>query len=274
MKVKHILGLWLFTLILLALSCKDNTGTKIEKKVAIPVKTARVAQKTIREYHTFNGTTQYLKKENIRSSVTGYISWMPFKIGAVIRKHETFAAVRTKEQDAMAEAVKIDSSLAAFSNPLKIYANSTGVITALNFYRNDFVAEGDVVATIVQPQSLVVQVNVPFEDTKSTHVGTSCTIFLPDKSSVTAKISNTLPRIDPLSQSQAFLIEMPNRRLPENLNVQVKTTVKESPKALTVPHEALQTNELLTEFWVMKVVNDTLAIKEKVTPLLRNDSLI
>ncbi len=67
MNIKHNPGIWLSTLILLALSCKDKTGPEIEKKAPISVKIASVVQNTIREYHTFNGTTQYLKKENMET---------------------------------------------------------------------------------------------------------------------------------------------------------------------------------------------------------------
>ena len=49
---------------------------------------------------------------------------------------------------------------------------------------------------------------------------------------------------------------------------------KESSDALTIPKKALQTNELLTEFWVMRIVNDSLALKVSVIPKLKNDSLI
>tara|TARA_R110002049_G_scaffold290785_1_gene474387 strand:- start:3105 stop:3338 length:234 start_codon:yes stop_codon:yes gene_type:complete len=44
--------------------------------------------------------------------------------------------------------------------------------------------------------------------------------------------------------------------------------------ALSIPKTALQTNELLTEFWVMKVTNDSLALKQSVVPLLKNDFLV
>lgn len=43
---------------------------------------------------------------------------------------------------------------------------------------------------------------------------------------------------------------------------------------MAIPKKALQTNELLTDYWVMKVVNDSLAIKVAVFPELKNDSLI
>ena len=43
---------------------------------------------------------------------------------------------------------------------------------------------------------------------------------------------------------------------------------------MAVPKAAIQTNELLTAYWVLKLTSDSLAIKHPVTPLLRNDSLI
>ena len=54
----------------------------------------------------------------------------------------------------------------------------------------------------------------------------------------------------------------------------MKTIYKEDKSAITIPKTALQTNELLTDFWVMKVINDSLAIKQNVMPLLHNDSLV
>ena len=49
---------------------------------------------------------------------------------------------------------------------------------------------------------------------------------------------------------------------------------REDTKAMTVPKSALQTNELLTEYWVLKLTNDSVVIKHSVTPKLKNDSLV
>lgn len=255
-------------------ACKKKVKVVSEKKAPISVSVVSVTENDIKEYLTFNGVTQYQKKENIRSNVTGYISWMEYKIGDNIRSGQTFVSVRTKEQDALKEAVKIDSSLAKFVNPITIKSNATGIFTVLNVTRNDYVAEGDVLATVVQPKSLVIQVNVPYEYEDAIQIGSSCEIVLQNGKSLHAKVTGTLPTIDPVAQSQIFLIALPDANLPENLNVQVKTIYKEDTTAITIPKTALQTNELLTEFWVMKVVNDSLAVKQKVIPFLRNDSLV
>lgn len=274
MKKTYIRPLIILFILAGLLSCKNDTQINSAQPVPINVKVAHVWQNDIREYLTFNGVTQYAKKENIRANVTGYISWLPFERGSKIRAGQTFATVRTKEQDALSEAIKIDSTLAKFTNPLRIASNATGVITVLNVVKNDYVAEGEILATVAQPRTLVVQVNVPYEYEDNIDIGTICEIILQNEKTITTKITGILPIIDPIAQSQNFLIALPDEDLPENLNVQVRTIYKEKKNALTIPHEALQTNELLTDFWVMKVIHDTLAVKQKVIPLLHNDSLV
>ncbi|GGK24813.1 hypothetical protein GCM10007962_18810 [Yeosuana aromativorans] len=263
-----------FLLLMFVFGCKNETQTKTPKKTPIAVKAALVKEQTLKEYLNFNGTTRYLKKENIRANVTGYISWMPYKIGDAVKSGQTFATLRTKEQDVLNEAIKIDSSLAKFSKPLRINCNSSGIISMLNIQKNDYVAEGDLLATISQPSSLSIEVNVPYEYENHIKIGTPCDIVLQNGETISSKITGSLPIIDTIAQSQAFLIALPNHDLPENLNVTVKMIYKEAKKSICVPHDALQTNELMTEYWVMKIIDDTLAIKEPVTPLLSNDSLI
>lgn len=274
MKKLHARYLMAILIIMGFTACKKNADVVSEKKAPIDVTVAAVQQNNMKEYLTFNGVTQYQKKENIRSNVTGYISWATYKIGDLIKAGQTFVSVRTKEQDALKEAVKIDSSLGKFIKPIHIKSNATGFITLMNVNQNDYVAEGDVLATVVQPKSLVVQVNVPYEHENAIKIGTNCEIILHNGEAFRAKVTGTLPTIDAVAQSQVFLIALPNAKLPENLNVQVRIIFKEDKQALTVPKIALQTNELLTEFWVMKLVNDSLALKQKVMPLLRNDSLV
>ncbi|MEO5788457.1 hypothetical protein, partial [Gelidibacter sp.] len=92
-------GLKIFIICILfvnAFSCKKSSDTILEKKAPINVTTVKVAQNDMKEYLTFNGVTLYQKKENIRAHVTGYISWMNYKIGDKINSGQTFASVRTK----------------------------------------------------------------------------------------------------------------------------------------------------------------------------------
>ena len=264
-------------LTLLMASCKGtNNNAPAPKKAAIEIKTAMVEVRSIREYQDFNGVTQYQKKERLRADITGYISSLPFERGDRVQRGATFATVRTKEQNALAEAVKIDSSLAQFAKPLPIITNATGIITQLNVVKGDYVAEGDILAVIAQPKTLVVRVNVPFSDKNGVEVGTPCQVMVPNQKAdvINTEITSRLPMIDSVNQTQTFLIALPDQQLPERLNVQVRTVLRQDSTALSIPHDALQTNELMTDFWVMKVFNDTLAVKEEVLPLLQNDSVV
>ena len=264
----------MIALVLLS-GCRNNTPSSSVKKPAIEVRAAEVTLKEMKEYLTFNGVTVFQSKEDIRANVTGYISSMPFKIGNKIRSGQVFAYVRTKEQDALRDAVKIDSSLAKFISPITVKSNATGVIMSLNVNTNDYVAEGDVLASVVQPGSLVVQVNVPYEYEDDVQLDVPCEVLLPNGETRGAKVTDIMPTVDAVSQSQTFLINLLDPEdLPENLNVQVRLVHKENLNALTIPKKALQTNELLTDYWVMKVVNDSLALKTRVVPGIKNDSLI
>jgi multidrug efflux pump subunit AcrA (membrane-fusion protein) len=253
--------------------CSESVVIENPSALAIPVEYAAVSRSDIKEYITFNGVTQYAKKENIRSHITGYISSMNFNLGDRITKNETFALIRTKEQDALGDLFKIDSSLLKTSQPNRIKSNGNGIISFLNITKNDYVAEGDILATVSQPNSLVIQVNIPFEYHDFIKIGGRCEVILPNGKAITAVISGELPVIDPVAQTQAFLINLPNVNLPENLNVGVRIILKENKNALVVPKKAIQTDELLTSFWVMKLQGDTLAIRTKVDILIQNDSL-
>ena len=260
--------------VLVSCSGDGNKTAANQTKAAIDVKTTLVKVRDIKEYQDFNGVTQYQKKESLRAHITGYIAYLPYERGDQVHQGGTFATVRTKEQNAIADAVKIDSSLAQFAKPLHITTNASGIITKLNVVQGDYVAEGDILAVIAQPKTLVVKVNVPFGEENDMEVGRPCQIIVPNRDTIGAKVTGRLPVIDSLTQTQGFLIALPEQQLPERLNVKVRTVAKHDSTAVSIPHSALQTNELLTKFWVMKVFNDTLAVKEDVTPLLQNDSVV
>ncbi len=231
-------------------------------------------RKDIVEFLTFNGVTKYQQREDIKATLTGYVSWMPYNLGDKIQRGQQFAAIRTKEQDALNDAMKIDSSLAKFTKPVRVTSNATGVISKLKVVPDDYVSEGDILATISQPNTLVVQVSVPFEYSEKVEIGKACTILIPGHADIDAKISGRLTSTDSVGQAQHYLVRLKDVLLPENLNVQVKIVSAKAENALSIPKEALQTNELLTQYWVLKVIDDTLAVRKNVKPLLESDSLV
>lgn len=268
--------LFLFAASPLIISCSGvkNTDESTDSiKAIIPVKSGLVQEKPIVVYQSLNGVTQFQKKDNIRSNSTGYIESLTFRVGDNIQRGSLFCSIKTKEQNALSASKSNDSTLSKFSKPLSIISNSTGIIASVAFVQGDYVAEGDILATVFEPNSLIVLVYVPFEYRSSVNSGKICEIILPDGRKINRPISGEMPTVDAVSQSQVFFIRLNDISLPENLNVTVRFPVNFAAKAVTVPIDAIQTDEQQKEFWVMKIVNDTLAIKVPIALGLRNDSI-
>jgi multidrug efflux pump subunit AcrA (membrane-fusion protein) len=223
---------------------------------ALEVSAAVVSAEPLSEYITLNGVTRFLKTSTIRSNSTGYIMSLQYVLNSYIKQGSVFCSIKTKEQDALQEIHKIDSSLQVFNKPLVVTSNASGLITTLNMHNGDYVSEGDIIAIVTEPSSLIIAVNVPYEFNKQVHIGTPCEIILPDNTNMKLAISGILPTVDAVAQTQTYFIKLPYRNLPENLNVTIKLMMHTSSSvSLTVPTEALQTDELQKEFWVMKIRN-------------------
>lgn len=228
---------------------------------------------SISEYISLNGVTVFQKKDNLRATCSGFISTLKFRLGDPVKRGEVYFLVGTKEQDALRNLSSRDSSLHKFQDPLPILANVSGIITTISSIQGDYVNEGDVLANVSEPASLIIQVNVPYEYNQYVSPGKNCEIVLPDGRIIRESISGSMPTIDPSSQSQTYFIRLPGQALPENLNVKIRIPVKQKNNALCVPTACVQTDEMQGEFWLMKVVNDTLAIKVPVVTGLQNDSM-
>jgi multidrug efflux pump subunit AcrA (membrane-fusion protein) len=252
---------------------KNSDETKENIRAIIPVSIAKVSEETIIVYQTLNGVTQFQKRDNIRSNTTGYISNLGFVVGDVIKKGDLFSTIKTKEQSALSDSPQKDSLLSRFSKPIPVYSNSTGIISSIPVVQGDYIAEGDVLATVLEPNSLVVVVYVPFEYHTTISLGLPCEITLPDGRKLNQPISGMMPIVDSASQSQQYYIKINGVSLPERLNVTVRFPIAQATKAMCVPLSAVQTDEQQKEFWVMKIANDTLAVKVPVELGLRGDSI-
>ena len=262
-------------LLLILISCKSKkTEEDTTERTTTSVSVVQPVGKEFADYIQLNGNTQFQKKSVIRANITGYILAMPWKIGNRISSGALFCNIKTKEQDALKNIDAREPSLRQFQTPLSVISGASGIITSVNYSKGDFVNEGDVLATVTDPASLVLVVNVPYENHASVYPGKGCTVKFPDGKTIEAFIQEEVPYVDSASQTQSYLIRFPgNSLLPENMNLIVRIPVKFSLHAISLPLEAIQTNEEQNEFWVMKLANDSLAIKVPVTVGLQNDSL-
>jgi len=271
---EHIKWSLLMVLLVLTTSCHHTKKTATPEDVQKIIVSADIVRRgQITEFLTLNGVTLFQKKGNIRANSTGYVSSFFYKLGDQINAGNTFCTIQTKEQNALKEISKIDSSLAKFTKPLSLICNANGILASIAVMNGDYVAEGDILATVTEPTSMVVVINVPFEYHPYISTGKACEITLPDGKTFSALVSGVMPTVDIGSQSQEYYIRLPHLSLPENLNVIIRFPYRQALNVLCIPKAALQTDELQQEFWVMKVVH-SMALKVPVSIGLQSDSIV
>ncbi|MCX6258767.1 MAG: hypothetical protein NTW49_12855 [Bacteroidia bacterium] len=260
--------------ILATAGCNSPDKATVENiRVKQEVTAGYVRRGVIDEYLKMNAVTVFQKKENIRSAITGYISTLNYKPGDYVAAGSVYCFMITKEQKALKNLVSLDSSVTGFRKPLPVYCNTGGIVTTQLALQGNYSGEGDVIATISEPSSLVVLLNVPYEYHHLVIPGKKCEILLPDGNKIQTIISKEIPSVDAVSQSQNFIISLPDKKLPENLNVIVQLVKKTSVDAMCIDRSAIQTNETQDAFWIMKFMNDTMAVKVPVNIGLQNDSM-
>lgn len=262
-------------LLLTLFSCnrKDKVTSEDATLISTTVSITQPTRQNIVEYIHLNGVSVFQKRDNLRSTVTGYIRALKFRQGDKIKNGEIFCLVGTKEQEALKNLALTDTSLLKFKRPISIISNVSGIISNIALLEGDYVSEGDIIATVSEPQSLIIQVNVPYEYNQLVSEGKKCEVLLPDGKVIQSIITGKLPIVEINSQSQTYFLRVPNESLPENLNVTILISKNQRENALCISTTAIQTDEMQKNYWLMKVVNGSIARKIAIETGLQNDSI-
>jgi hypothetical protein len=262
-----------FTLCLLQMlsSCKTRSTAGEEQMPVVSVKVTPVIQGDIENEISFNGSTVYLKKNLVISPIAGYIVKVNVRFGQEINKGDVLFEVQTRESKALESGERTTGDYGT----VKITAASDGFINDLNISEaGGYVAEGGSLCTIVNNRDLMVKVNVPFEYNNILARERICKIRLADNTSIRGSVFRILPVMDEINQTQTVLIKPETaRQLPENLNLLIIFISERHRQALLVSKSSLMTNETQSEFWVMKIGSNNLAVKIPVKKGIENDTL-
>lgn len=275
---KQSINIWwkviLFIFSILITSCSSDKKTNPNDSLGTPVIAANPSLTSLTGYITFNANTVFLKKEIVRSTFQGFIQKVYKNIGDYVNAGDIVFQIITKEAYA-ADSLRVKLSDEVFRGIVNIKAKTSGILTELNYNVGDFVSDGEQLAVISNPNSLAVLLNVPYQHISKIKLKSSCILILPNGKQIGGMISKSLPIVDPVSQTQTFLVDFNDgKEIPANLNLEVKIPINVIKNALVLPKSAIQSDETLTEFWIMKILNDTLAIKTPVTKGIENDSLV
>ena len=221
-----------------------------------------------------NGSTVFLTKEIVRATFQGFIEKVNKNIGDLVKPGDDLFQIKTIET-AAADSLNISFGGKKFSGSVKLNAQSEGVLTELNYHQGDFVSNGEQLAVISNPSSIRIEVNVPFEDVSKTKIGNNCEIQIPGGEILEGTIDRNIPNVDSATQTQTYYLKLINYKpLPENLNVTVKISFNKSNDVLVLPKACIVTNVTQDSFWVMKLINDSTAVKNNITKGIENDSVV
>ena len=242
--------------------CKQTTQQE-EKAVEAktPVTVTSVSIEPMVEKVELNAISSFIKKSSVRSTIAGQIEKIDLKPGDLVKRGDILMVVRTKESVALKNYAPKDSAI-HFNGLIKIKASTSGIVTSVTRQRGDNVMEGDEVANIAEQSSMVFLLEAPYELHQLIAKSKLCTLLLPDGREIKGTIKTNLPSMDAVSQTESFVI-MPQSivGVPENLIAKVQLIKSLKRNATVLPKSTLLSNETQSAFWVMKMINDTVAVK-------------
>lgn len=240
-----------------------------------PVEVTTVTADSFRMEKTFRGMTYYLTSGDVKSPIAGYVTKVYVKIGDQLRKGSPLFELETKEAYALGGRNYLNDPTLKNIGRLIIRAPDKGLVTQVQAEENEYVQDGTVLASFSAPDMFVFLIEVPVEQDSSVHVGSVCRIQLPNGRRISGRISRTLAMADSLSQTERFVVKPDQPMvLPARLQLNITFTNQQRNHAQSLPKEAVLANELQTDFWVMKLVNDSTAIKVPVKTGLQRETHI
>ncbi|MDP4267214.1 MAG: HlyD family efflux transporter periplasmic adaptor subunit [Bacteroidota bacterium] len=275
MNIREWLYYIIFSLLLFTGCIQKSLEEKENPDAVTPVTITNIKFEPIEETFELNAITIYNKKSTLRSNATGTIEYLDINPGDHIRKGQVLFTIKTKEAAALSGInIKSDTSF-SFKGIIKVKAIKDGIVSTISHHKGEYVQEGDELAVIADPESIVFLLQVPYEMTKYIKSGQSCRISLPDNRNITAKITSKMPAMDIQSQTENYILKPEeDEKLPENLIARasiIKSIKKDTP---ILPKAAVLSNESQTEFWVMKLINKNTAVKVKIKKGIENTDKI
>ena len=252
-----------FFLLVLVASCRSKE-TKLEDtpEAKTPVTITSVSSEPMEEYVELNAISSFLQKWTVRANTTGYLQKANAQLNKFVNSGQTLFTIKTKEAQSIGNSINVLDSTFSFTGINTIKATGSGFISQVNHAIGDYVQDGDALAVITDTRSFVFLLDMPYELRPYVMNKKNLEMTLPDGEKLMGSINGNMPTMDAVSQTQSIILKVRlNHTLPENLIAKVKISKSFKAGANSIPVSALLTNETQSEFWVMKMLNDSVAAK-------------
>ncbi|WP_439697935.1 efflux RND transporter periplasmic adaptor subunit [Mucilaginibacter sp. AW1-7] len=268
MKFKHI---YLFACLpLLLFSCKgaDKPADGEDAAVAsqTPVTVTTVTDSSMVDYFDVSATSIFLQKNVVKANANGYIEGVNTQLGHYVAKGSTVFTIKTKEAQSIGNSINILDTTFKFSGVNRIKAPGSGYLTQLAHQKGDYVQDGEQLAIISDRSSFAFVMQLPYELRRYVKIGQGIQLILPGGDKLDGQVASEMPSVDTLSQTQGMVIKVNSANtIPENLVAKARIIRSLRSNTSSLPKSAILTNETQTDFWVMKLINPTTAVKTPIT---------
>ncbi|HWH62936.1 MAG TPA: HlyD family efflux transporter periplasmic adaptor subunit [Ginsengibacter sp.] len=272
----YFLLLLFFCAMVAACSNSDtNSADSAAPEIRTPVTVTSVSYAPLQEFIELNATSSFLQKSYVKSNVNGYVKKVYIKIGDFVNAGQRLFVLKTKEAEAIGNSVNQLDSGFKFSGVNIITDNTNGYVAQLDHQEGDYVQDGEQLAVISDSKSFVFVMNVPYEDNPYVSIGKKVEVVLPDNERLNGTVSSAMPMIDSITQTQSYSIKVnAPHSIPQNLIVKVEIIKVSKTSAATLPKQSVLSDETQTEYWVMKMTDDTTAVKVPVkTGIVKGDTV-
>lgn len=254
--------------VLFLFSCKgkgspDDNADNV--KAQTPVTVTSIDDSSMTDYINLNATSQFLQKNYVKANANGYIQEVNTQLGHYVNKGDILFTLKTKEAQAIGNSINVLDTTFKFSGVNKIKASEHGYITQLTHQVGDYVQDGEQLAVISNRASFVFLMQLPYEMRAYVKTNQNVQLTLPDGKKLNGNISSFMPTVDTLAQTQGVAIRINSGdQIPENLVAKARIVKLSRPNTTSLPKAAILSNETQTDFWVMKLINPTTAVKVPV----------
>ena len=269
MKLRYGIKLWLLLIAFIAWGCStkqksDNNGSDAPGTVA-QVQVTQVSYRTLADTLNVNGQVMEGQQFTVRAPVTGYVAKLYVRPGEQVRAGRPLFSIRTREQTVLAQ----DSSGNSLPQPSAVIVRAPvdGQIATVSTGDGIYVAEGSNMATLNSKNNLYLEAYIPAQWSNKVQPGDSALVEWADGRKKWAKVGSRLAQADSQSQSVLFMINnIPSDRLLPGERLAVWIPVNKMIDAQVLPKDAVLTDESMSSWWVMKMINDSVAVRVPVTP--------
>lgn len=247
-----------------------DDGAATEPEAATPralVTVGAVQADTLRDVLQLSAVSAYPAKDILRATTTGYVLSPTPVPGQTVRAGQAVFRLQTKESRTLHLDQLTGDPRLRFSGIIAIRSERGGVVASVDKLAGDYVQDGEQLAVVYDRSRFGFVLDVPATQLRYVYPGQECRIRLPDGRVLPGHVAEMLATADVALQTQRYTVRPVGPHVPdlsENLTVQVELD-RTAPRVVpTLPHAAVLTDETQTEFWVMRLLNDSTAVKVPV----------